>query len=249
MRTNLTHCILAGLGLALASQAQAATVTGNITSTLTLISACQVNGSAGTSGVNFGNLNFGTQDALFGTANAQVMGPGGGAMSILCSNGTGASIRVRAGAHDGLSTGGTRALADGNGNFVPYDFYTDAGHTVPLAIDGTLQSLDNSLAHLSPEIDPVSGGLHLVEDDDPFDIRRGAEERSRRAAAGDGDPGARNLPRDLADHAGGYDAVADPVGADEQNLRGFSGFGHAFRLRFLVCRQLTGPDDLRERSR
>ena len=39
MRTNLTHCILAGLGLALASQAQAATVTGNITSTLTLIAA------------------------------------------------------------------------------------------------------------------------------------------------------------------------------------------------------------------
>lgn len=75
---------------------------------------------------------------MFGTANAQVMGPGGGAMSILCSNGTGASIRVRAGAHDGLSTGGTRALADGNGNFVPYDFYTDAGHTVPLAIDGSI---------------------------------------------------------------------------------------------------------------
>ena len=67
MRTNLTHCILAGLGLALASQAQAATVTGNITSTLTLISACQVNGSSASSGLNFGALNFGTQDALFGT--------------------------------------------------------------------------------------------------------------------------------------------------------------------------------------
>lgn len=138
MRTHLTCSVLAGLALALASQAQAATVTGTINSTLTLIAACQVNGSAGTSGVNFGNLNFGTQDALFGTANAQVMGPGGGAMSILCSNGTGASIRVRAGAHDGSSSGGTRALADGNGNFVPYDFYTDAGHTVPLAIDGSI---------------------------------------------------------------------------------------------------------------
>lgn len=50
MRTHLTCSVLAGLALALASQAQAATVTGTINSTLTLIAACQVNGSAGTSG-------------------------------------------------------------------------------------------------------------------------------------------------------------------------------------------------------
>ncbi|MFP3499174.1 SCPU domain-containing protein, partial [Pseudomonas sp. SIMBA_059] len=59
MRPNLSCCMLAGLGLALASQAHAATVTGSINSTLTLISACQVNGSSGTSGLNFGALNFG----------------------------------------------------------------------------------------------------------------------------------------------------------------------------------------------
>jgi spore coat protein U-like protein len=130
--------MLAGLGLALASQAQAATVTGNITSTLTLIAACQVNGSSGTSGLNFGALNFGTQDALFTTANAQVLGGGGGAMSILCSAGTVPAIKVRAGLHDGQSSGGTRALADGAGNFVPYDLYTDSGRTTLLAIDGTI---------------------------------------------------------------------------------------------------------------
>ncbi|MFJ4385448.1 spore coat U domain-containing protein [Pseudomonas sp. NPDC089408] len=138
MRTNLSCCILAGLGLALASQAQAATVTGTISSTLTLTAACQVNGTSGTSGLNFGSLNFGTQDALFTTANAQVLGGSGGAMSILCSAGTVPAIRVRAGTHDGQSTGGTRALADGAGNFVPYDFYTDAGRTTLLAIDGTI---------------------------------------------------------------------------------------------------------------
>jgi len=130
--------MLAGLGLALASQAQAATVTGSINSTLTLISACQVNGSSGTSGLNFGALNFGTQDALFVTANAQVLGGGGGAMSILCSAGTVPAIKVRAGLHDGQSSGGTRALADGSGNFVPYDLYTDSGRTTLLAIDGTI---------------------------------------------------------------------------------------------------------------
>lgn len=33
---------------------------------------------------------------------------------------------------------GSRALADGVGNFVPYDFYTDAGRTQVLAINGTI---------------------------------------------------------------------------------------------------------------
>lgn len=138
MARTFTHGILAGLGLALAFHAQAATVTGTISSTLTLTSACQVNGSSGTTGLNFGSLNFGTQDSLFTTANGQVLGGGGGAMSILCSAGTVPAIRVRAGTHDGQSAGGTRALADGSGNFVPYDFYTDAGHTTLLAIDGTI---------------------------------------------------------------------------------------------------------------
>jgi len=138
MRTNLTHCILAGLGLALAAQAQAATVTGTITSTLTLTAACQVNGNAATSGVDFGTLDFGTENALFTAAGGQVLGGGGSAMSILCSAGTVPAIRVRAGAHDGQSTGGTRALADGSGNFVPYDFYTDAGYTQLLNIDDTI---------------------------------------------------------------------------------------------------------------
>ncbi|MFB4393562.1 MULTISPECIES: spore coat U domain-containing protein [unclassified Pseudomonas] len=138
MARTLTHGILAGLGLALAANAQAATVTGTISSTLTLTAACQVNGSSGSSGLNFGALNFGTQDSLFTTANGQVLGGGGGAMSILCSAGTVPAIRVRAGSHDGQSAGGTRALADGSGNFVPYDFYTDAGHTSLLAIDGTI---------------------------------------------------------------------------------------------------------------
>jgi len=133
---NLSRCILAGLGLALASQTQAAT-TGTIDSTLTLTAACQVNGSSGTSGVSFGALDFGTKDALFTTADAQVIG-GGGAMSILCSAGTVPVIRVRGGLHDGQSAGGNRALADGDGNFVPYDFYTDAGHTQLLAIDDTI---------------------------------------------------------------------------------------------------------------
>lgn len=75
---------------------------------------------------------------MFVTANAQVLGGGGGAMSILCSAGTVPVIKVRAGLHDGQSSGGTRALADGSGNFVPYDLYTDAGRTALLAVDDTI---------------------------------------------------------------------------------------------------------------
>ena len=66
------------------------------------------------------------------------IGGGGGAISILCSAGTVPVIRVGAGSHDGQSAGGSRALADGVGNFVPYDFYTDAGRTQVLAINGTI---------------------------------------------------------------------------------------------------------------
>ncbi|MBV4523252.1 spore coat U domain-containing protein [Pseudomonas sp. SWRI74] len=127
------------LGLTLAASATAATtVTGQITSSLILISSCQVNGSGGSTGLNFGALNFGTANSLFTETSGQVLGGGGGALSILCSSGTTPTVKVRAGAHDGSSPGGTRALADGSGNFVPYDLYTDAGHSQILAIDGTI---------------------------------------------------------------------------------------------------------------
>ncbi|MFJ4376419.1 spore coat U domain-containing protein [Pseudomonas japonica] len=138
MQANLYRFLFAGAALVCAAQAQAASVTGNINASLVLISSCQVNGSTATTGVNFGALNFGTQTALFTQAGAQVLAGGGGAMSILCSNGAIPVIKVGVGAHDGLSSGGTRALADGSGNFVPYDFYTDAGFATLLPINGTI---------------------------------------------------------------------------------------------------------------
>ncbi|WP_166224138.1 Csu type fimbrial protein [Pseudomonas atagonensis] len=139
MRTFASRIGLSLLGLTLAGSAHAATtVTGQITSSLTLISSCQVNGAGGSSGLNFGALNFGTANSLFTTATGQVLGGGGGALSILCSSGTTPTVKVRAGANDGKSPGGTRALYDGVANYVPYDLYTDAGHSQLLAIDGTI---------------------------------------------------------------------------------------------------------------
>jgi len=137
MGTIASRIGLSLLGLTLASSVNAATtVTGQITSSLILISSCQVNGSGGSTGLNFGALNFGTANSLFTTATGQVLGGGGGALSILCSAGTTPTVKVRAGAHDGQSPGGTRALYDGVANYVPYDLYTDAGHSQLLAIDG-----------------------------------------------------------------------------------------------------------------
>lgn len=141
MNALVSRIGLSVLGLAMASSANAVTtVTGQITSSLILIASCQVNGSGAASGLNFGTLDFGTTNSLFTNADAQVLGGSGtgGALSILCSSGTTPVVKVRAGAHDGLSPGGTRALADSLGNFVPYDFYTDAGHLTLLAIDGTV---------------------------------------------------------------------------------------------------------------
>ncbi|QJP96388.1 Csu type fimbrial protein [Pseudomonas fluorescens] len=139
MGTIASRIGLSLLGLTLASSVNAATtVTGQITSSLILISSCQVNGSGGSTGLNFGALNFGTADSLFTTATGQVLGGGGGALSILCSAGTTPTVKVRAGAHDGQSPGGSRALYDGVANYVPYDLYTDAGHSQLLAIDGVI---------------------------------------------------------------------------------------------------------------
>ncbi|WP_077048121.1 spore coat U domain-containing protein [Pseudomonas sp. KK4] len=139
MRTFASRIGLSLLGLTLPCGAHAATtVTGQITSSLTLISSCQVNGAGGSSNLNFGALNFGTANSLFTTASGQVLGGGGGALSILCSNGTTPTVTVRAGTNDGKSPGGTRALYDGVANYVPYDLYTDAGHSQLLAINGVI---------------------------------------------------------------------------------------------------------------
>ncbi len=139
MRRIASRIGMSLLGLTLVSSAHAATtVTGQITSSLILTSSCQVNGAGGSTGLNFGALNFGTANSLFTTATGQVLGGGGGALSILCSSGTTPTVKVRAGANDGKSPGGTRALFDGVANYVPYDLYTDAGHSQLLAIDGTI---------------------------------------------------------------------------------------------------------------
>lgn len=137
MHRNISRILFAGLALTLAGQAHAASITGTVNATLTLTASCQVNGASGTSGLDFGSLNFGTETALFTSATGQVLGGGGGALSILCSSGTVPVVKVNAGTNDGKSVGGTRALANGT-NYVPYDLYTDTARTQLLPIGGTI---------------------------------------------------------------------------------------------------------------
>ncbi|MGB3127929.1 MAG: spore coat protein U domain-containing protein [Pseudomonas sp.] len=138
MHALVSKAVFPLIALAWVSGAQAATVAGTVSATLILTSSCQVNGAAATGGMSFGNLNFGTANSLFTEADGQVLGGGGGALSILCSAGTSPTLTVAAGANDGKSPGGTRALYDGVANYVPYDLYTDSGHSTLLAINGVI---------------------------------------------------------------------------------------------------------------
>ncbi|ROM34353.1 spore coat protein [Pseudomonas poae] len=138
MHALVSKAVFPLMALAWVSGAQAATVAGTVTSTLVLTSSCLVNGAAATGGMSFGTLNFGTANSLFTQATGQVLGGGGGALSILCSAGTSPSLTVSAGANDGKSAGGGRALYDGVANYVPYDLYTDSGHSNLLAIGGVI---------------------------------------------------------------------------------------------------------------
>ena len=139
MNGLISRVLLALTTLAWVSGAQAATtVTGQISASLILINSCLVNGVGGTTGLNFGALNFGTANTLYTEADGQVLGGGGAPLSIHCSAGTSPVLPITSGANDGKSTGGTRALADGAGHFAPYDIYTDAAHTQILANNGTI---------------------------------------------------------------------------------------------------------------
>lgn len=146
-RINLSIAILGG-SVMLASTASAQTVTGTIDATITLTAACEVNGATGTTGVDFGALDFGSNTTLFSEATSQVNGNGSGAVSVQCTPGNDATLTFGAGQHDGSATGGTRAMSDGT-QFVPYDIYSDAGYataltsgeTMSITADGTVQTV------------------------------------------------------------------------------------------------------------
>lgn len=136
---SLLACITAP---ALASGSMA----GQLNAQVTLQSGCIVSGApgAGTSGVNFGTLDFGAHPATFtGVLTATPSGGAGGAgaTQILCSpDVTALSISVSSGnnAGQGAAVGtGARAMRLGTTNFLPYDIYSDAGMTNAYPVSGS----------------------------------------------------------------------------------------------------------------
>lgn len=119
--------------------AGAQTLSGNMNATMRISTGCVISGAAGggTTGVNFGTLDFGTHPATFtGTADAQpTAGAGGsGNTQVLCSaDVTVISVTVGAGLHPGQGSAlgtGSRAMQSG-ANYIPYEVFQDPAHSIP----------------------------------------------------------------------------------------------------------------------
>jgi spore coat protein U-like protein len=119
------------------------TLGGTLGASLELTSSCVISGDTATTGANFGTLDFGTRPATFsGVLTTQATGGAGGPgnTQLLCSpDVTSVTVTVSGGSNpgEGASLGtGARALAQAS-NFMPYDVYSDSGHTTVYPTNGT----------------------------------------------------------------------------------------------------------------
>ena len=145
---NLIIALATGLGLAATSFGAhaAGTLSGQLNTQMVLQASCIISGApgAGSSGVNFGTLDFGTQPSTFTgvvTASASGGAAGAGATNIVCSTDiTALTISVSAGnnAGQGGTIGtGARAMKLGTSTYLPYEVYSDSGLTTPYPTSAT----------------------------------------------------------------------------------------------------------------
>lgn len=140
--SKLVLAIAAGLGFGLTSVAASAagSMSGQLNAQMVLQSGCIISGApgAGTSGVSYGTLDFGSHPSTFTgvlTAAASGGAAGAGATQIVCSTDiTALTISVSGGnnAGQGSTIGtGSRAMKLGTTSYLPYDVYSDSGMTTP----------------------------------------------------------------------------------------------------------------------
>lgn len=135
------HIALTAVALGLAFSGLSAQAAGSMAGTLNaqmvLQSGCIVTGAAGagSTGVNFGTLDFGSQPSTFTgvlTATSSGGAGGAGATQITCSSDiTALTVSVSGGnnAGQGTSVGtGSRAMKKGTA-YLPYEVYSDAALT------------------------------------------------------------------------------------------------------------------------
>lgn len=137
-----TYCATTVLTLLTFTASSAhADVTGTVDATITLEAGCIVNGQNfddGTSGADFGTLDFGTENTLFSQADAQILS-GGAAFTVQCSNGITPVLSFNAGLNDGEGAGaGLHAMEHQTdaGRFVTYNLYSDAGRNTVIPVGG-----------------------------------------------------------------------------------------------------------------
>ncbi len=145
---NLLLALTAGLtlGLSATTVSAAGNMAGQLNAQMVLQSGCIVSGApgAGSTGVNFGTLDFGTRPSTFTgvvTTTASGGAGGAGATQIVCSpDVTSLTVSVSAGnnAGQGATVGtGARAMKFGASSYLPYDVYSDAGMTTPYPTSGS----------------------------------------------------------------------------------------------------------------
>lgn len=142
----LSSCLALGLAMTAQNASAAGSMSGQLNSQLVLQAGCIISGApgAGTSGVNFGTLDFGTQPSTFTgvlTASASGGAGGAGATQITCSTDiTTLSISVSGGNNPGQGAAvgtGARAMKFGASSYLPYEVYSDAGLTTPYPTSAT----------------------------------------------------------------------------------------------------------------
>lgn len=158
MKLFLVGC---GLGLGVASSGFAATTTGTINATLTLTTGCLVNGQSGTSGVDFGTLDFGSSAATFDTLNATLVSPVGNGIFVRCTTGQTYNVQITSSNTApatvfGAETGQPRYLVLGSDNTqgIAYTLYSDASFSTAIANNTDLTSTGTT--------DPVNGDNYPV---------------------------------------------------------------------------------------
>jgi spore coat protein U-like protein len=115
VRTLAAITATTALVASLAPQASAATATANLTVSATVTKNCTVSTSA---------LAFGSYDPVVANASANLDGAGG--VTVACTRGATASIALGSGSN---AAGSTRRMADGAGNFLTYELYSDSGRS------------------------------------------------------------------------------------------------------------------------
>ena len=149
---NTLLALTTALGLAFCSFGAHASgsMAGTLNAQMVLQSGCIITGAAGagSTGVNYGSLDFGAHPSTFTgvlTSTASGGAGGAGATQITCSADI-TSLNVSVGAGNNAGQGGSigtgaRAMKLGASSYLPYDVYSDSGMTSAYPTSGNAVSI------------------------------------------------------------------------------------------------------------